>query len=331
MAFPTLPLYSDVTKDQMWDNFVNLVPVVKNTKFFVDSYKRANGFNPMPPKFMGSFILIDSSQVDYFTVDGITDFYTEEQRMHARKFYRPDSPWRAWESTGASLEGLPREAIKAFRDKIYLTHSEATLFRPSWAKGILTTLVDALRSQSQYANIEQSEIKVGDISSGWGDRMIAACALGLQYYGNDPNINLKPGHDAIIKDHGNPARHVIKYEPFEKNTNMEKCHIIFSSPPFYKSEIYDGPGQSIDQYPEFQDWMKNFLLKSLEIAWEALERGGILAIHMCDYYDKQKSYNMIQPMLNYVIAFDRAAWLGVIGIKGERGKIWPVWCWRKEL
>jgi hypothetical protein len=331
MDFPTLPLYSSVSKEQMWKNFVDLVPTIKHDKFFVDSYARPKtGFNPMPPKFMGSFVLIDSSAVDYFTVDGITDFYTEEQRMRARKFYRPDSPWRAWKSTGASLSELSREQIKEFRDKIYATHSEATLFRPSWAKGVLTTLADALLDHPKYANLELSAIKVGDISSGWGDRLLAAVALGMQYQGYDPNTNLKPGHDEIIKDFGNPERHIIRYEPFEKNTNMEKCHIIFSSPPFYKLEVYDGPGQSIDEYPEFKDWMNNFLLKSLEIAWEALETGGILAIHMCDYYDKQRSYNMIQPMLNHVITFDQAAWLGVIGLMGERGKIWPVWCWRKD-
>jgi len=329
IQFPTLSFYSNVSKEQMWKNFEELVPTIKNEKFFIDSYKRSkNGFNPIPPKFAGRFVLVDSSKVDYFTVDGITDFYTEEERMKARKFYRTDSPWNMWAKTDTNLDYATRDEIKQFRDKIYKTHSEATLFRPSWAKGVLGVLAQELRNHPNMQNVQT--IDVGDISSGWGDRLLAACVLGMNYHGCDPNTELKRGHDAIISDFGDPAKHEIRYEPFEKTTNMQKCHIIFSSPPFYKLEKYNGLNQSINNYPEFKDWMDNFLFKSLKIAWDALVSGGILAIHMCDYFDKNDSYNLIQPMLNHVIAFDQAAWLGVIGLLGERGKIWPVWCWRKD-
>ena len=329
--FPTLDRYTEVSKEQMWKNFVNLIPLVKSDKFFIDSYQRGKtGFNPMPPKFSGEYRLVDSSKVDYFTVDGITDFYTEEQRMRARKFYRPNSPWAAWTSSGIDLNGLSKEEIKAHRDKIYATHSEATLFRPSWAKGVLTVLVDELRKHPRYQDIDLEDVTILDGSSGWGDRLLAAMALGLQYRGFDPNTALKPGHDSMIADHGSTARHSIRYEPYETATDIPRCHVAFTSPPFYKLEVYNGQNQSTDSYPEFKLWMEKFLLRSLKNTWDALLPGGIMAIHLCDYFDKNGTYNMIQPVLNQVIQFEQSAWLGVIGLVGERGKVWPVWCWRKD-
>ena len=39
---------------------------------------------------------------------------------------------------------------------------------------------------------------------------------------------------------------------------------IFTSPPYFNTEIYtDDPTQSSSRYPEFNDWLENFLFKTL--------------------------------------------------------------------
>ena len=332
MEFPTLSKYSEVTKEQMWQNYKEFVPVIKSDKFFISSYNRSNyGFNPMPPKFSGSYCMVDSSKVDYFKIDGITDFYTEDQRMCARKFYRLLSPADEWKDLGVSLEGLDHAAIRALRCKIYDNHTEATLFRPSWAKGVLKILFRSLIKHPLLENVDITHISVLDISAGWGDRLLACISLGLKYQGFDPNINLQTGHSNIINDFGHSDFHKIRYESFETATDIGKHHIVFTSPPFYRLEYYDdGSDQSIKRYPDFHTWMEFFLLASLKNAWDSLVSGGIMAIHLCDYYDQEYNYNLIQPVLNKVIQFDQASWLGVIGLQGERGKVWPIWCWRKD-
>jgi hypothetical protein len=332
MSFPTLDLYSNVSKEQMWDNFCKHKPNIIHEKFFIDSYTRAKtGFNPMPPKFSGKFCLIDSSKVDYFIIDGITDFYTETQRMQARKFYRTQTPMELWNSMKVQLNGLDPVAIKALRDKIFKQKYEATLFRPSWAKGVYELLTSELKTRPMFKDLTSNQTNVLDISSGWGDRLLAAISLGLSYKGFDPNTALKLGHDGIIKDFGNADLHSIQYEPFETSVLDKRYHIVFSSPPFFKLEEYSqDPNQSVVQYPELKDWIANFLIKSLQNAWDALLPGGIMAIHLCDYYEGKKEYHLVQPVLNQVIQFDGASWLGVIGLRGESERTWSIWCWTKD-
>ena len=57
-----------------------------------------------------------------------------------------------------------------------------------------------------------------DISAGWGDRLIAAISLDMEYLGYDPNVKLEPGHTAIIEKFGNKDKQKICYEPFETAT-----------------------------------------------------------------------------------------------------------------
>ena len=54
--------------------------------------------------------------------------------------------------------------------------------------------------------------------------------------------------------------------------------IVLSSPPYYIVEEYakDQVKQSIVSYPEYNEWMTNFLFASLWKAWENLADNGYL-------------------------------------------------------
>src|SRR4051812_29978888 len=107
-----------------------------------------------------------------------------------------------------------------------------------------------------------------DISAGWGDRLVGAIACDLDLYvGVDPNQNLKSGHDAIIRtlaDDGsgtlNPKYQIV-YQPFQSATIPDtQFDLVFTSPPYFDFEIYtkETPGQSIDDFPNFDKWLVSF-------------------------------------------------------------------------
>ena len=321
--FPLFKHYSELTAVSMYQALRKLNLPIKNQKFFIAGYNsKKTGFNPMPPTFAGKFALIDASGVDYFKLDGITDFYTENVRMHAKKHYKELSPYDMWRAKRISLTGMSRAQIKACRDKLFQEANECTLFRVSWARTILQAISKGLRGP----------IRVINMSSGWGDKMIAAGSLDMEYYGFDPYLQLQVGHNEAINELGINAH--IQYEPFETAdlSKVGQFQIAFTSPPFFTLEEYTlDSNQSIVKYPNFDDWINLFLLKSLRKLWEVLTPGnGILALHLADFKIGLTEYNIVQPVLDNVIQFPGATWLGVLGLRGERGKVWPVWCWKKS-
>ena len=60
--------------------------------------------------------------------------------------------------------------------------------------------------------------------------------------------------------------------------------LVFTSPPFFDFEVYtDLPGQSIQgANNKLQTWLVNFLFVALSKAWDRLEPGGHIAIHITD-------------------------------------------------
>lgn len=169
-----------------------------------------------------------------------------------------------------------------------------------------------------------------DISAGWGDRLLAAMSLGMEYVGYDPNVELREGHSKMIEMFGDTKKHKVIYEPFEKaNVTGGPYDVIFTSPPYYTVEEYarGQKGQSIVSYPELPQWMVWFLFASLMKAWQHLNDGGYLILHLGD----AKTVKITEATNIFIknhLPF--ASWEGIIGIKcSVMGFIRPIWVWRK--
>ena len=85
--------------------------------------------------------------------------------------------------------------------------------------------------------------QIFDPYAGWGDRCIAALALGLEYTGVDSNENLKPLFEKMIDFYGRPA--TLLSDRCE-NIDLSKISfdLVLSSPPFWNNskllEKYQG-------------------------------------------------------------------------------------------
>ncbi len=150
-----------------------------------------------------------------------------------------------------------------------------------------------------------------DVSCGWADRLLAACALDLQYYSCDPNVEMRPAYDAILRDHGTYSNNKIAKQQvltacFEDDVENPlngppRFDFMFSSPPFFDLERYcDSETQSINRYPAPKSWLRNFLLKSLWKSDRVLLPGATIVLHLSDIVCKSKKHQsvyFVQPLL----------------------------------
>lgn len=313
--------------------FANLrninLPVLNNFYRLYSYYPIYKSY--LPPKFRGSPIHIAGDRSTYDNADVLSDHFIEDIRLRARRSEQIRSVLDCW-VTESCLKVFLEEAMKkdritpqTLRDAIYQKTAETKIFNPTWARALLKLVMGPNLIGKKWL----------DISAGWGDRLLAAMSLDMEYTGYDPNMELQPGHTAMIEKFGDPKIHRIIYEPFEKaKITGGPYDVVLSSPPYYTVEIYNEnqEGQSIVSYPEFNQWMVWFLFASLNNAWDNLKEGGYLILHLGDSKDKDgiKGVHSAEPTNIYIENYlPGASWEGVIGIQGEAGFSRPVWVWKK--
>lgn len=318
------------SKQKMYQAYLNYQPEIKTQRYRINVYQSQRFFDPPVFKDRNSYVRVKSGVKNYDIIDGLTDLYIEKERVKSTKAYAI-SALDFWNQEKEKIyqimkdHGFDPNNSRQLREAVYLGNREPSLFKITWLKGLL-----------QVLGVKGKWL---DISAGWGDRLIAAMALGYQYTGFDPNIQLKEGHDQMIKDFGNPSQHQIKYQPFEEALiEKESFDFCLSSPPFFDLEIYShDKNQSIQKYSAFEDWMVYFFFYSLRKAWDGLKIGGILAIHMDDFSVRIQGQSSLikQPINNMMNMFiydylPGSMYQGVIGLEGQSKTVRPVSVWKKN-
>ena len=269
----------------------------------------------------------------YMKMDVITDWFTQPQRIRSRKIYDSKSPYKVWRESGkydefkSNLKNYTKlELIKETKNTFFGNEKHVSTFRPSWMKGILSKLLEQLKTDTDVNNLS-----ILDPCMGWGDRLITIISMGWNYDGYDPNIKLESAYKKIIETYGDKNKHKYVINAFEKEeVKKDYYDIVITSPPFYDLEIYDedpntNKNQSINNHKTYKEWKKNFLEVMLCKLMEGLKSGGIVCIHIYDYDGKR----MVNYIHKYYTKRDDNEYIGVIGIKGGN-KLTPCWCWRKK-
>lgn len=140
--------------------------------------------------------------------------------------------------------------------------------------------------------------KVLDISAGFGGRLVGAMSSKYNYYyiGIDPSTKAVESLEQIRKFLKVEDRVKIIGLPFEDTDNIlenDYYDICFTSPPYFKKEIYsDEDTQSCNRYSDIESWKNGFLKKSFEIIWRKLKEGSYMLINIADV----KIKNIIYPL-----------------------------------
>ena len=331
--------YMSLPPNVLFKNLSSINLQVKHDRYKLKSYSPPNGFY-FPPLFRGKPTTIMNEKNNIRDADVLSDYFIEDIRLRSKRHDQIYSILQCWEMDEC-LEIILATGLKTkeyitpltLRDTIYETMQETGTFSPTRARALVKMVLGENVRNKKWL----------DISAGWGDRLLAAMSLDMIYTGFDPNVELKQGHDEMIKSFGQRSptsstgtygfsdnfKQKIYYEPFEKAEITDGPYdIILTSPPFFDVEKYsiDQKGQSILSYPKFNDWVVNFLFASLIKAWNNLKEGGFLMLHLGDTVKLN-----ISEMTNIFIEnnLPGASWEGVIGISSEYENYRPVWCYKK--
>lgn len=218
--------------------------------------------------------------VHHRRVDGISNHFTESVRIHGciSGFPPPIETWKSMHAS--SFAGKTSEDL---REMVYSAGRECNLFNPAFARLL-------------YESYGARGGTVFDLSAGWGDRAIAAGAVGaLSYFGYDPNHALLPCYEALAKAVNDEQRKlgmtVTKYVftadlEEAKGFPANEADVVLLSPPYFDLEVYvprgspEAAGQSIEMYSKYEDWHTHFLVPYLQWAASAVAPGGALIVYI---------------------------------------------------
>ena len=283
------------TNDQIIQKFVNL----KNSDMKIKPIKQCYEISSFrSQRIKNLFVYLDKYIIEvpssyYQDIDILTDYFSEPQRLKG-EFSGQRSIHDLWRDK-LFLNKLITETYKEgklitlenLRETIYRIAKETNQFKASVSK----TILNFFKAKN-----------VLDFSSGWGDRLIGFLASNAEiYHGFDPNTSLTEAYTEIIKLFCPSEKTAVIYPfPFESRDskpNKDFYDICFTSPPFYKLEIYSRDcNQSSERYPEFSDWMVNFLFASLLKVKASLIPGGRLVIYITDY----SNLSIVEPMMLFL-------------------------------
>lgn len=123
-----------------------------------------------------------------------------------------------------------------------------------------------------------------DPCAGWGDRLIAACAMDVRYVGIDPNPCLRPGYEQIIAKYGSSDKQMTIEGQAERvlpKLPSSSFDMVLTSPPFFVQERYtSAPGQSIHGKASEKEWWEGFMRPVLRESIRILEPGGHLVLYI---------------------------------------------------
>jgi len=238
-------------------------------------------------KYNGEYICFKVFKENYDKYDNISDYFTEKVRVRCR---RKDniSSYDFWQKNYKKIIKMTKYPICAasLRETIYNLHYECNTFKPSLMVGFIKYFMKLIPFNVNNSNSENNikKMHILDISAGWGDRLIAACALNMHYTGCDPNAELLEGYNEIIETFLNKTdkeqtKITLKMEGFETAKLEDTYNFVFSSPPYFNLEIYsDNEKQSIYN-KNLNQWYDSFLITSLKKAAKHLNGFMIININ----------------------------------------------------
>lgn len=160
-----------------------------------------------------------------------------------------------------------------------------------------------------------------DPTAGWGDRLRVAIASGVEYVGVDSNPSMQSAYKAIIDDKsGDHKKYKVKYGKFQNTRIYGKFDLVFTSPPFFTEEIYEG----MVTWDSVEHFMKEFLQPFLHKSSKYLVEGG----HLVLYIEDKPSNPYIELMKDYVKTFiPDLKYEGAFYYEGAKPR--PYYVWKK--
>lgn len=244
-------------------------------------------------------ILLDFNKDRHLNI--ITDFYTDECRSlctFGKKFISPYDYYKKNKGQ-IVLKSLKNDNFDLEKFENIMYNSEESKFCNNFQVTLVVSLFKLLKAK-----------KVFDSSAGWGDRLIGAIALNIEYTGVDPSLCLKPLYQKIINELATePRKYKILNVGIEDvvTSTLGKYDLCFTSPPFFDLEVYEtsNNSQSINKYKTMEDWERDFMVTLIEQNIKVLDNNGYFAIYIPEY----------KFTMNYLKKHAKLKYIGIIAFQ----------------
>lgn len=214
------------------------------------------------------------------------------------------SPWEALsdEETVNKIISYIKSKPKFFTSNNEISNVESALRNSfSWCRKVANFPPKEARNiYFRYYDINKKPINCLDTSMGFGSRMSAVLLSGHNYCGFDPNKQL--------------FRKIKEYKLFLKNNNFitsnQRCglynqgseifrpelaelfDVSFTSPPYFNLEKYSNDGgASSRNYNNYQLWVKEFVIPTVENTYRYLKHGGYAMINIKNLNKKETCFD----------------------------------------
>lgn len=260
----------------------------------------------------------------WYKYTDIIDFFQEQYWIHSKR-YDQLSPAQVWNNKHEEISTIAKTENIDIRTILMRYVKGVSKFRPT----LMKALIRIFRAKS-----------ILDFCAGFGHRLIGTLSDDRNiklYCGVDPNKKLHKGYQKMISSFVPKDSHK-KYNMIcacaeDIIYDSTQYDLIVTSPPYFDLEIYcDDTTQSIQRYPNFEDWYQKFLLAATRNACNRLKFDGYLVMSINDKLEDDE----IQPSTSFVTRFvqDVSKWmdmnyLGVMVYGEDEYHLQPLFIWKK--
>jgi hypothetical protein len=144
---------------------------------------------------------------------------------------------------------------------------------------------------------------VFDSSTGYGGRLVGFLASHCKaYFGTDPNTLTYAANVRLANDLKNNKEVTLFNSPIEDlnvDNILETCDFSFTSPPYFKKEIYSKEDtQSCNRYSDYDAWIEGFLKPMIRTQFKVLKDGATCIINIEDVKINSKTFPLVQPTID---------------------------------
>lgn len=222
-----------------------------------------------------------SKETDWY-YNSVIDWYTETARMNSPGYGKDYSPSELWFKTSFS-----KIRDRILKNKTTLEQAREAIFDAGEVRLAYVTDCIGLYNyvNQEFLSKNGKRNRVIDITA-FGDRLVAASAVGFDYIGLDPDPNLVDGISRLLLDVKTirPDFNAVTYTvPLEHFTADSPVDFVSFSPPPYTAEPYSGGDRQVHKvYTDFRRWFYGFIREALIRAFFWLREGGILGFSVLD-------------------------------------------------
>jgi len=143
--------------------------------------------------------------------------------------------------------------------------------------------------------------RIYDPCGGWGDRMQAAMVMGIDYHCRDTNPLVFAGYAGQMDMFEYDCQISCELRGSEIDAPADShFDLVFTSPPYWKIEKYQGKDSSHAKYKKCDEWIEGFLKPMINNSIDSLVTGGIIAINISDCYANHTQNRLVQPTIDEI-------------------------------